>query len=666
MEREAFIAYLDHITGIESTEEQIEFFKDYTQSMISFSLPGTGKTATATKGLLIAEKYDKIPGEQIYALSFTRNAAQEIAYRHRKMCERLHIRQKVNFSTLHSLCRKILVENYKLLDMDACNIVEVASIEDTKDVIEELCTDNGITLKKGQAKNIARAISFSNSSFVFDPAHLITRTGYQSANVEYELFNFIRQQLYLMNKFIGQVPRGDIPLYALDLMTKHPEVSEEFKSKCKVMVVDEFQDLSLLQLSIIHKLADTVIAIGDINQQIYNFNGACQEIVTRFEEYYPNHRVANLTQSFRCLPAIANFSHGIIEPNMTGGELLKGVENKGEGLVRVHDNPGMIDKVISDIGAEYDTYGRFLQSYMFMYRNNFSGHAVIDKLYQSKVPVIVKDYLSIPELPIIFDLCRMIDLLQNPTTPSFIGILAKFIPEFGRFKRYQDIPLYEIMLKTGMSFMAINYDYRDMKLVTRIMELFEQCSELISQDRPVTKIFEILFKMYDHATFQFISDFVDYSWESISSLVSQIAGNMSFSAFMVRESDKKRHIEDSAIRGIGVKCLTFHGAKGLEADICHIIDAEASIIPSLKYIKQSMKLGCELDAARDIRNERSLCYVAVTRAKKELHLHFVEQIAPMLIGMNEFKSFDMRYQTTQMNFLDNAMFEEFIHPKEEE
>ena len=118
-------------------------------------------------------------------------------------------------------------------------------------------------------------------------------------------------------------------LYTLELLLKHPEVSRKFKDQCRVMLVDEAQDLSLLQLRIISLLTDCPVLIGDIKQQIYAFNGACQEIVGQFYKYFPGAWRKYFSRSFRCKNEIANYATKLILPNHVGGEDFTGTGDGG-------------------------------------------------------------------------------------------------------------------------------------------------------------------------------------------------------------------------------------------------------------------------------------------------------------------------------------------------
>ena len=111
----------------------------------------------------------------------------------------------------------------------------------------------------------------------------------------------------------------------------------------------------------------------------------------------------------------------------------------------------------------------------------------------------------------------------------------------------------------------------------------------------------------------------------------------------------------------GVRCYTMHASKGLEADAVYVLDADADILPSAAKIDQKHKMQCDLAIAKDIRNERSLCYVACTRARRELYIVSTNTVSPMMLGQNVFESYDMLYKCMSSARTDEvSAFSDFI------
>lgn len=656
---EIFMTKMEVGLGVSYTEEQKALMSDFTKSRISFSSPGTGKTHTAIGGLIIAELFHKVPGKNIYALSFTRAATGSLKNRHLDACERLRITQTVNFSTLHSICTNIIKENYTRLGMDRISITDNYDIGVLSDMVSGSASDWGIELSPWQARLIIRACRELNSALIFDPAHVKSKKCFMDCKCTYELFTKIRKLLYDYNKMVETIQVSDILLYTLEILIRFPEVSAKFKENCKIMLVDEFQDLSLLQLRIISLLSNTVIAIGDIKQQIYAFNGACQEIVQQYYKYYPDAERHDLTKSFRCYNAIADYATTLITPNKVGGEDFTGCK---EGGIVEFKTQADFEQIAEDVQLELvQNCHNFLKDKMFLFRNNFSATPLVEAFYKYNVPVRVQKYTPANQLPIVSDLCKAILLASNPEDISFGYILNIFVPEFQRYRAMEANPLMQIAKKTGKSIFDINYNFSDGMAGNSVMSALMDVREILHRGGTVREMFCVLWPVYNANWLAEHSYKYEMEPEYYTKLVKPLIAEKTFSKFIADETDKLTKIEDWNKRRYGVRCYTFHGAKGLEADEIYIVDANQDIIPNMSQLDKLKKLNCNIDIAREIRNERSLVYVACTRAKEKLVIYSQPgNLSSLFTANNEYSYYDTLYANYQDNYSDVETFQAFF------
>ena len=111
----------------------------------------------------------------------------------------------------------------------------------------------------------------------------------------------------------------------------------------------------------------------------------------------------------------------------------------------------------------------------------------------------------------------------------------------------------------------------------------------------------------------------------------------------------------------GIRCYTMHAAKGLEADVVYILDAEDGIIPNNSKIKDMVNKDCPVEAAREIRNERSLCYVAATRARESLIIQYRSILSPLFkTNSDDYSDLDDVYKYNMHTETDIEAFDEFI------
>lgn len=660
--KEAFMSQLEVKLEANYTDEQkalIEMFGD--GPTFCFADPGTGKTFTAIAGLLTAELFKGIPGSNIYALSFTNMATGELAVRHEKACQRLGISRQVNFATLHKLCRAILKENYRKLGMNSFESTGALTMEKAYNLIEGSCNEWGIMLEPKQIRNVVKACSSLNAALIFDEDVVVTKMAFKECHVSYDIFEKIRGLLFSYSLLTETISVSDMLLYTVMLLTRFPEVSAEFKSKCKLMLVDEAQDLSLLQLRIISLLTDNPILIGDMKQQIYGFNGACQEVVAEFHKLYPNCTDMKLTQSFRCKNEIADYATKIILHNKIGGEDYKGVSDGGQvNLINgLWENGADIETLCKNIRNDYITNARkFPKSYLFLTRNNISILPIVEELYKQGLPFRVNKYQPAYETPIIKELCEILQLCDQPNVLTNIMALKYLIPEFRGYYNLKEHPFYQICRQTGCSVFEVNYQFKNMAVGAKAMELLLEVRDMLRAGATVGEMFNKLWRLYEENWINYISWRLeaspDYYVQSIGSLTRK-----NYSKFIQDEIQKMNIIKESENYGRGVRCYTMHASKGLEADIVYILDANDGLIPNTNKLKQMIDKKCDLDAARAIREERSLCYVACTRAKEELNIVYTGTPSPILLGENPFTQFDSVYQYYKSAGDDIRAFERF-------
>lgn len=659
---DAFMSMLEVKLDATYTDEQKRLIQSFGDGpTFCFADPGTGKTFTAIGGLLTAELFKGIPGQNIYALSFTNLATGELAVRHEKACRKLGISRQVNFSTLHALCRAILKENYSKLGMTRFESTGALTMDKAYKLIEGSCQEKDIALNPSQIRATIRACSSLNAALIFDQDVVETKMAYKECKIDYETFEWIRGTLFAYSLLTETISVSDLLLYTVMLLTRHPEISQEFKSKCKLMLVDEAQDLSLLQLRIISLLTDNPILIGDMKQQIYGFNGACQEIVTEFHNLYPNCTDLQLTQSFRCKNEIANYATRLILPNNVGGEDYKGVGEGGS--VRILN--GLYEEGANIVGLAETLHedfisnkNRFTREYLFLVRNNISIIPILEELYKQGLPFRANKYQPAFDIPVIKEIIELLQLCDQPTNYNNILALKYLIPEFRGYYNLQDHPIYEVCRKTGCSIFEVNYQFKNIPVASAAMETLCAVHEMLRAGASMDELITRLRPMYE-------TNWVnDNSWrleakpEYYFSCIASLT-HKNYTKFIQDELKKLDVIKESERYGRGIRCYTMHASKGLEADVVYIIDADEGLLPNESKLKKMVDKRCDMDAARQIREERSLCYVACTRAREELYIVHNGKPAPLIMGENPYSQFDAIYGYYKASGDDIKAFERF-------
>lgn len=654
---DTFLNDLSARVGVQYTDEQRALMRDFTSPIISFSSPGTGKTKSAIGGLLTAELYHQVPGNQIYALSFTNMSTGELQVRHKQDCERVGIKQTVNFQTLHSLCSRILKENYKSLGIGKLKVVDTISIEEQADLLLDISKDRGIPLHPWQVRPFVNAVRSLNSSLVFDRSHVESKYAFKQCRMPYEDFTTLRKFLYLYTKMTETLQVQDILIYTLELLLSHPEISAAFKLKCHILLVDEFQDLSLLQLRIISLLSNTVIAIGDVKQQIYAFNGACQEIVGEFKKYFPSARELNLNKSFRCADSIVDYSKAIIHPNAMQEQDFVGTGKAGT----VEVIPRLPLSAICDtIEKQYrDSRNTFPRDVLFLFRNNYSAVPIAEELFQRKVPFQVNKYQAANQMPVIKEMCAVVELASNPYNLQNFYALRYILPEQKDYKEFTKSPIYRVCEKEGCSIFEAPYNFRNAMAAKQAMELLLSVQDMLSTQKPMREILNQIYPLFNEVYLTDREHYLEMPSTYYINMAHSVVQTKTYYSFIKDEMAKMQVIQDSNARRHGVRCYTFHASKGLEADDVYILDADENVVPNTHKLDIMEKAGCVMEKAREIRNERSLLFVATTRAKEHLTITYTGTKTSLLTSMNIYESYDKLYTQFQLTYPDVEAFEQF-------
>lgn len=657
MSIEAFTSMLEVRLDRVFTAEQTKFIQSLDKPGICFASPGTGKTASAVAGLLLTELYKGIPGDNIYALSFTNMATLELSVRHEEACKLLGVSQRVHFKTLHAMCSKILRDHYQSIGMWKYETIKEWDMESMAKTIYDSARSMNIDLDAHKARTVVRAVRALNSSLTFARENVTTKASFIDTGLSYDDFQYLRKLMYEYDKQVGTVESNNIMIYTLELLLEHPEISEEFKKDCKVLLVDEAQDLSLLQLRILSLLTDNLILIGDIKQQIYAFNGACQEIVTQYKRYFPQAWTLEFTKSFRCKNEIVNYATKLILPSKVGGENFIGTGDGG--IVTIEkgiDYKTICEKINDDF---LSNRRNFTKGILFLFRNNLSSIPIAEEFYKLGTPFRINHYKPVSQITVMRELCAIADLAENPRGTEYLYALKYLIPELRVYNNIQESPIFKIMKSKRCDLFDVDYKYRDTYCAENVMHMLMEVNEMLLHGDSAAAVFNKIYPLLYEYWFKTRERFMEYDANYYLNLAAYVVRGKSYRQFRQDELKKSEMIKDCNERRIGVRCFTFHSAKGLEDDIVYMVDCDQGIIPNKSKMKSMTDRHCFMDAAREVRNERSLVYVAATRAKTELHIHYNEELSSIMTSVNEYSNLDFIYENYKQSYSDVEVFQDF-------
>lgn len=612
--------------GVELNKEQREFAMGFDTPTESLSDPGTGKSTATAIGIIFAQLQRKIPGDKINAMSFTREATSELSAKYSAFCKECNIKPTASFRTFHSLCYSIVKESMKNVD-----IRKGTNYERDVPLIHKYLVDidkSYETMPMIKVRNILLAINRLNSKLCYSEFKVKEAYPFKKIDIPYEHFTQLRKKWFVMGMMTHKIVEGDLPLYALYFLMDDEKLREKYRSMYKIMIIDEFQDLTMLHMKIISLIAETLIAIGDIKQQIYGFNGACSTIVQEFRKYYPNHRSIRLLQSYRCKNEIAEFSTKLELPNDRSITPFKGNGTGGTINIAKSSELSLQDIVKNIKDQNLNTEKSTGKDTMFVFRNNYSIAPVIEELYRQKVEFRSKKYARVFEIEVFKDLCAIVDLAIYDSDPDKLKYVGKLFPEFKQDFQVNTCPILAAIKMSKQGLLDVMYAFSQDSSI-HILGVLRRIKKAYLEDAPAKELFALALQLYDNYIIEGKWWKLEHEYEFYEGLVGPII-EKDYDKMIEEENDKYNIAMRNHTLGIGVRCLTMHSAKGLEAHDVFILDCEMNLMPSAKNMDNFIEEGCQYEAAITLRNERNLLYVGVTRAKQNVHIIYNEELTDLV------------------------------------
>ena len=604
----------------ELNEEQRKAAEKIDGPVLILAGAGSGKTRTVTYRIAHMIKEKGISPLNIIALTFTNKAYKEMKERSEVL-----IGSDANdlvVSTFHSFSVRLLKtysdrigygRNFNIYDVD-----------DQKSIITKIKKELNIKNDEvSPAKIVNRISKLKEQGIGIEELESQVDTRIYSNRIFRDIYKKYDETLKANNA----MDFSDLLLNAKRLL-EDPYVLERVQNRYKYIVVDEYQDTNDIQYEIISKIAEkykNICVVGDEDQSIYAFRGANINNILNFERDYKNAFVAKLEQNYRSTKTILDTANELIKNNKSSkGKKLWTNGEKGE-KIKVFNAPTVYDEaefIVNEIKAKAKD-GKQYKDMTILYRTNSQSRVLEEKLLAAKVPYKIYGGMQFFQRKEIKDILAYMNLLNNPNdNHNFYRIINvpkraigdKTLEKIAQLANEKEMSMLEATkyideipgLRTAVK-EAIKSFY---KMLHGIYEKLDELS--------VKEVFdEVLIQTkYIDSIEDNKEDRVKNIEELLNSITESEKQNpgMSLSEYldMVSLTSSSDSIEEDENF---IKLMTIHSSKGLEFDYVFIAGMEDGLFPS-----------CNFDTSEDeIEEERRLCYVAVTRAKKELYLSHVSE-----------------------------------------
>lgn len=422
------------------------------------------------------------------------------------------------------------------------------------------------------------------------------------------------------------------------LLEDHPEVREKYQRRYRHVLIDEYQDTNRAQYLIARRLGEghgNIFAVGDEDQSIYSWRGADINNILDFAKDFPQAMVHRLELNYRSTRNILDAANRVVANNINRlGKTLRTPNEAGEkprlGLFESGEDEARF--VAEDITAR----GLAPESVAVFYRTNAQSRLLEENLRRRNLNYVVVGSIRFYSRKEVKDLLAYLRLLVNPRDDESLrriinvpprgigGTTQERVFEYAALRR---MPVFDVLREVELD-ETLSQRARNsvMQLVTLVDEL-----SLRAKDAPVAELLEELMERINYRGFiqqsdekemrdrlaiveEFLSACAEHDKESGAPLAD-------FLSDLALSSD----VDSWDTSAPAVTLMTCHCAKGLEFENVYVTGLEEGLFPVLR--------GEEDDG--DIEEERRLCYVAMTRARKTLTLTAARE--RMVFGRPDFE-----------------------------
>ncbi len=567
---------------------------------------GAGKTKTlTTKIAYLIEEGFAYP-YNVLAITFTNKAAKE-------MKDRLYgligdLAKKVQVSTFHSFGLKLLRENYEKLGYEA-NFVIMDS-DDSLTVVKKIVKDLGYDPKIYNPRAIRNKIS-SCKNEMMTPEMYERYAVSDYEKVMHKVYEKYEEKLKKNNS----VDFDDLLLLPIKLFKENPSVLQKYQELYQYILIDEYQDTNEAQY-ILSKLISAksrkITCVGDDSQSIYSFRGANYKNILNFEKDYKDAKTILLEENYRSTSTILDAANQVIKNNTQRKDKnLWTSRGKGEKIkyYRAYNERDEAQYVIRKI-KELRNKDVEYKDIAVLYRTNAQSRVLEEEMLKENMPYRVIGSFYFYSRKEIKDLIAYLRLIHNSkdnvsllrviNTPKR-GIGLKTIENLTMKADEAGTSIYEAISsgkelefkKTIEQLKSLSEELTLTELIDKVLDASGMRQELESE-----KTLESEVRLENLEEFKSITK----SFEEREGLVSLEDFLLEISLI----SDVEEYKDDPN----RVSLMTVHSVKGLEFNHVFVVGMEEGIFPHMNSLMETSELE----------EERRLCYVAITRAKDDLHL----------------------------------------------
>lgn len=557
---------------------------------------------------------------RILAITFTNKAAGELKDRLSSLLGEQG--EDIWAFTFHSFCVRVLRRDALLLGYP-----ETFAIYDTSDslsVIKSILKDRNLEEKEFPPRQVLSEISRSKDDSITSDEYAAKLSG------NYDIFHHTVAEIYQEYQkrlfAAGAMDFDDLLALTVKLLQENADVAEYWQRKFKYILVDEYQDTNRLQYLLISILSEgwrNICVVGDDDQSIYKFRGATIENILHFEDEFKPCRTVRLEQNYRSTGHILDAANAVIANNSQRKQkTLWTQSDAGDRVVHciTHDQDDEANYIAGQILNDVKNGGSWREN-CILYRMNAQSNAIEQGFRRLGVPyrilggnrfydrAEVKDilsYLDVVQAPT--DNLRLLRIINNPPR----GIGAKTIATLQQAAAERNLSLFDTALAAD-EIPSLQKNAVKLRTFTNLIQQLRK----VAETGTAAEVFDATVEKSGYL--QMLQEKKTGENESREENIREIKSSILSYAKETGDESLEGFLESVALftdtdnydkEADSVVMMTIHSAKGLEFHTVFLAGAEDGIFPGYRNIGESDKME----------EERRLCYVAITRAKRRLYI----------------------------------------------
>lgn len=575
--------------------------------MLILAGAGSGKTKVLTTKVAYLIEEKNIDPNNILAITFTNKAAKEMKERIFKLEGNSAF--YIQISTFHSFGLKILKENCELLGYE--KNFTILDSDDSLSIIKKIMKELNIDANKYNPKAIKNVIS-NNKNEIIDPEKYSLYVNTDFDEIALEVYRKYEKSLKINNA----VDFDDLLILSLKLFNNNPGVLQKYQEKYKYVFIDEYQDTNEPQY-ILSKMISAkyknITVVGDADQAIFTWRGANYKNILNFEKDYKDAKVVLLEENYRSTKTILNAANNVIKNNKVRKEKNLWTQNEEGSKItyyKAFDEKDESNYVVNEIKKLIEK-GVNPKDICVLYRANAQSRTVEEAFLTSNISYNIVGSYAFYNRKEIKDLIAYLKLIYNNKDDVSLlrvinypkrGIGNKAIENLAIKSNVLDKSLYEV-IDSGkeLDFKNMIEEIKKEESHLTLTELIDMVLDKSGMKKSLEdeKSIEADIRLENLEEFKSIAKAMEIN-EGIVSL-EELLDKL---ALVSDVSEQKNDNEDK------VTLMTMHAVKGLEYDYVFIVGVEEGLFPHSN----------SLESNDELEEERRLCYVAITRAKKKLYL----------------------------------------------